>query len=117
MPNCPIVRVGASVAARKFKRGQGEEAYPDMLFAITNRAGGVRELGTLGFNARVAATDPKKWIGEATRWRTRERPSLPVAGISHWFQTTQDAAETATHPVLLERVAQALLADVREFLG
>ena len=80
MPNCPIVRVGASVAARKFKRGQGEEAYPDMLFAITNRAGGVRELGTLGFNARVAASDPKKWIGEATRWRTQERTIAPGGG-------------------------------------
>jgi hypothetical protein len=108
-----IVHVGASVAARSHLHS---ELLSESLYVTANVAGIGVELGSSGFHQRLAGVDPKQWIGEGTRWCTVGRPLLSIAGISHWFHTPEDTADRTT-PELLERVADAALADCLALVG
>jgi hypothetical protein len=114
-----IVHVGASVGARHFSVDQlGPGALSDLLFVTTNQdVHSASHLVSAGFQGRSATSDPKGWIGEGTRWCSLNRPLLSVAGISHWFHTPDDRAQTSTTPALLMLVATALLADVNALLS
>jgi hypothetical protein len=116
-----IIHVGASVAARSAAANPIDPlqglAFSDSLYVISNQPDRGLTLAGCGFHHRAVANDPKLWIGEGTRWCTLDRPLLSVAGMSNWFHTPQDTAENATHPMLLARVAQALLEDTLQMLN
>jgi hypothetical protein len=115
-----IIHVGASVGARSADSELvGPEqgiALSDSVYVRSNQPDRGALLAACGFQHRTVTNDPKLWIGEGTRWCTQNRPLLSVAGMSHWFHTPQDTADVSTDPVLLARVAQALLDDTVQML-
>jgi hypothetical protein len=114
-----IVHVGASVGARQSLADPLDSTrLSDLLFVTTNQdVSSASHLAAVGFQARTGTSDPNGWIGEGTRWCSLNRPLLSVAGMSHWFHTPDDRAQTSTAPALLALVATALLADLDALLG